>query len=199
MADGSNDSSIERLAPSFETERLIVRLVEAGDLDALFVVNRDDETTRFLPYASWRTMADAQAWYARIVNLHDEGKSRQFVVIDRGDDGANEGAAGRVVGAAVIFNVDAGGRAEVGYVLGRRDHGRGVMREAVDALLTHAFDEMSLRRIEAHVDPRNVPSQRLLLALGFVREGSMRERNVVKGEVVDSDIYGVLARERRRL
>ena len=184
------DPSIGRLAPSFATERLVVRLVEAGDLDALFVVNSDDEATRFLPYPSWRSMADAEAWYARTTGLHDDGKARQFVVIDRGDD--------RVIGAAVLFNVDVPGRAEVGYVLGRRDWSRGLMREAIDALLAHAFDEMALRRIEAHVDPRNIASHRLLIALGFVHEGTLRERNVVKGEVVDSNIYGLLARDRRR-
>ena len=201
MQQGSNGSRIERLAPYFETERLVIRLVEVGDLEALLVVNGDDEVTRFLPYPSWRSMEDAHAWYARMVGLHDEGKSRQFVVIDRAED--------RIVGAAVIFNVDAGGRAEVGYVLGRRDWSRGLMREAIDALLTHAFDGyafaghasdgMVLRRIEAYVDPRNIASHRLLLALGFVHEGSLRERNVVKGEVVDSHVYGLLAREHRRL
>ena len=42
-----------------EWKRLIVRPVEEGDLQALLLVNGDDEVTGFLPYASWRSLADA--------------------------------------------------------------------------------------------------------------------------------------------
>jgi len=189
MSGGASAVTIERLASTFETARLMVRLVEERDLEGLFAVNSDDQVTRFLPYATWRSIDDAHAWLARIVELQAEGRLRQFVVIERSTRG--------VVGALVLFNVDGSGRGEVGYVLGRRDWGRGLAREALEALLTQAFAELELRRIDAHVDPRNVASHRLLLALGFRHEGTIRERGVVKDEVVDSNFYGLLAREWR--
>ena len=189
MSGGLDQVTIDRLTRSFETARLIVRLVEERDLEGLLAVNRDDEVTRFLPYGTWRSIDDAQAWLVRIDELQAEGKLRQFVVIERDVD--------EVVGALVLFNVDGSGRAEVGYVVGRRGWGRGLAREALRSLLTHAFDDLALRRIDAHVDPRNVASHRLLIALGFEHEGTIRERSVVKGEVVDSGFYGLLAREWR--
>jgi ribosomal-protein-alanine N-acetyltransferase len=181
---------IERLSASFEAGRLQVRIVEARDLHDLLVVNGDDEATRYLPYESWRSMDDAQAWLARIGGLHEQGKSRQFVMIDR--------EAGRCVGAIVLFNPDdANRRAEVGYVVARSHWGLGYAREALDGLLTRAFEDMELRRVEAFADPRNVGSHRLLMSTGFVHEGCLRGRSVQKGNVVDSNAYGLLREEFR--
>jgi len=62
-------------------------------------------------------------------------------------------------------------------------------------ILRHLFDGMGLRRIEADIDPRNLASCRLVEKLGFVREGTLRERWHVNGEVCDSAIYGLLRRD----
>jgi RimJ/RimL family protein N-acetyltransferase len=64
-------------------------------------------------------------------------------------------------------------------------------------LLAYAFDELDLRRIEADVDPRNAASIRTLERLGFRREGYLRERWRVNGEVQDALFYGLLRREWR--
>ena len=171
-----------------ETARLVIRVVQERDLPDLFDVHSDDEVTRFLPYETWRTMDDAHAWYARMTNLQAEGKSHQLVVI--------ENATGRVIGTAVLFNVDAvSARAEVGYALGKRWWGKGHMREALEALIGCAFDKIELRRIEAFADLRNAASDRLLLDLGFTCEGTMRQRVVMKGEIKDSSVYGLLRSE----
>jgi RimJ/RimL family protein N-acetyltransferase len=69
------------------------------------------------------------------------------------------------------------------------------VREALGALLDWAFADLGLRRIEADVDPRNAASIRTLEHLGFVREGYLRERWNVAGEVQDALFYGLLARE----
>jgi ribosomal-protein-alanine N-acetyltransferase len=44
---------------------------------------------------------------------------------------------------------------------------------------------------------RNTASMRSLEKLGFKHEGHLRERWIVGGEVSDSAIYGLLAREWR--
>jgi [ribosomal protein S5]-alanine N-acetyltransferase len=54
---------------------------------------------------------------------------------------------------------------------------------------------MALRRIEAEVNPLNIASGRLLLRLGFSKEGLLRQRWVVKGEVEDTELYGLLRHE----
>ncbi len=83
-------------------------------------------------------------------------------------------------------------RCELGYMLGRPWWGQGYMQEAITTLLNHAFTVMDLNRIEADVDPRNLASARMLERLHFRKEGHMRERWIVNGEVCDTDFFGLL-------
>jgi RimJ/RimL family protein N-acetyltransferase len=57
-----------------------------------------------------------------------------------------------VIGTTTLFNLSLdNGRAEIGYALARAYWGKGYMHEALQALLSHAFDVMQLRRLEADV------------------------------------------------
>ncbi len=179
------------IAPEpFETARLRVRLVTREDLPALLIVNGDETVTQFLPYDTWRTMADGEAWLLRVEKSQATGTALQFVMVDKATD--------QVIGTSLIFRYDAGAaRAELGYVLGRAHWGDGYMLEALRALIHQAFTVMALRRVEAEVDPRNVGSLAVLDRLGFKREGVARERWVNKGAPIDVVTFGLLRREWR--
>jgi [ribosomal protein S5]-alanine N-acetyltransferase len=56
---------------------------------------------------------------------------------------------------------------------------------------------LGLHRVEADIDPRNRASLRLVEALGFRHEGTLRARYHVGGEIQDSAIYGLLADDAR--
>lgn len=103
---------------------------------------------------------------------------------------------GRVIGTCTLFHMDEGNkRAEIGYALNRRYWRQGYIHEALSALIDYAFDTLDLHRLEADVDPRNGASIRVLERLGFAREGYLRERWHVGGEVQDALFYGLLRRE----
>ena len=174
--------------PEIESPRLRIRLVESADLADLLEVNGDEEVTRFLPYATWRSMDDAGAWLARMSGMHAAGTALQFVIVEK--------ASGRAIGTLLLFRHDeASARAEIGYVMGRAQWGRGFTREALKALIGYAFGTAGLNRIEANVDPDNVASNGLLLRLGFVLEGRLRENWVTKGKAGDTHVYGLLRRD----
>jgi len=80
-------------------------------------------------------------------------------------------------------------------VLGRAHWGRGLMREALQAVCAALFDAGIVRRFEAEVDPANAASGALLGSLGFSREGRLRQRWAAKGRVYDVDAWGLLAGE----
>ena len=174
-----------------ESARLLVRPVAESDLPALLQVNGDDETTRFLPYATWKSITDAEAWYQRMAAIQASGSALQFVLAEK--------PTGTAIGTCLLFRFDEGSaRAEIGYVLGRRHWGAGYMHEALVALLGEAFGGMGLRRLEAEVSPRNLASKRLLERLGFVKEGLLRQRWVSKGEARDVEAYALLSHEWKR-
>jgi [ribosomal protein S5]-alanine N-acetyltransferase len=180
--------SLAERATELHTPRLVVRRVDQADLPALMHVNGDDEVTRHLPYTSWRSLEDATAWLARMRGQEAAGAACQYVVVDK--------TQGHAIGTALLFRWEqASARAELGYVLGRAQWGRGLMREALSALLDHAFNTVALNRIEAEVHPANTASLALLARLGFAQEGVLRERWAVKGQTYDVVAHGLLRRE----
>jgi ribosomal-protein-alanine N-acetyltransferase len=172
-----------------ETPRLLLRPVEATDLPNLMAVNGDPEVTRFLPYDTWKSAEDGEAWFARSLALGSSGTGQLFALVAR--------STGTVLGTLVLFRYDeASRRVELGYVLGRAHWGRGWMSEAIAAACSFAFDELGIRRIEAEVNPANVASCVLLTRVGFTFEGRLRKRWVAKGVDYDTNIYGWLAEDR---
>ena len=104
--------------PELLTPRLLLRLVQEADLTDLLAVHADEEVNRYLPYVTWRGMADAQAWYAKVLQRRREGSAMQFVL--------QQQAGGRVIGGCLLFRFEPeSGLAELGYALGRRDWGEG--------------------------------------------------------------------------
>lgn len=176
--------------PIIETNRLILRLVEKGDLPALFAVNGDKKVFRYSPRENWKSPADGRKWFSRIMAHRKNGATMQFVIVLR--DG------GHPIGTLAAFHFeDSVGSAEVGYVLGRKHWGKGIMKEALAAFVAFAFDRLKLKRLEAELDPRNAASAKVLERVGFSREGLRRRNYFSKGEVTDTALYGMLSRDPR--
>ena len=176
------------LITQINAPRLHLRPVAAADLPALMHINGDDQVTQFLPYASWTKLEDAQAWLQRMDTLAQSGESRQLVIV-RNEDST-------ILGTVLLFRYEEGSaRSEIGYVLGREHWRHGYAREALVAVLAHAFGDMAIRRIEAQVNTANTASNALLLAIGFKHEGLLRQRWVDKGAGRDVHFYGCLAGE----
>jgi [ribosomal protein S5]-alanine N-acetyltransferase len=82
--------------------------------------------------------------------------------------------------------------AEVVYDLASVFWGRGLMRAAVQQVLAWAFNNAGFNRVHGFVMTSNVPSIRLLEAVGFSREGTLRRFRVARGVARDFYVYAVL-------
>lgn len=71
--------------------------------------------------------------------------------------------------------------AMLGYSIDAAHEGRGLMREALEAVLADAFGRVGLHRVQANVRPENARSLGLLDRLGFEREGLAREYLFIDG------------------
>jgi RimJ/RimL family protein N-acetyltransferase len=143
----------------------------------------------------WSTPAmtcieQAAAYLTAIWRGQHLGNLFQWAIARRSDD--------LLIGTCTLFGLDlTNARAEIGYAL-RHDHwGGGWAHEALTELLDYVFNVLQLRRLEADVDPRNPRSLQLLQRLGFQREGLLRERWEVAGELQDSVLLGLLAKDWR--
>lgn len=172
------------------TARLELRPHVPGDAAALFAMFSDPEVMRYWSTPPWPSIESAHAFLERAKKAMADEEFLRLALVRAGD--------GALLGTCTLFSfVHSSRRAEVGYALARGAWGRGYMHEALAALLDHGFGPLGLHRLEADVDPRNRASARALERLGFVKEGHLRERWIVAGEISDSDVYGLLAADWR--
>ncbi|HEV3410634.1 MAG TPA: GNAT family protein [Chthoniobacterales bacterium] len=82
--------------------------------------------------------------------------------------------------------------AELGYWLAEPLWGRGIITEAVQAMVTHGFATLPLERIEAYVFANNPASVRVLEKAGFEFEGRLRRSVIKDGQILDSLLYAKL-------
>ena len=174
--------------PIINTPRTVLRWISEHDIDSLYEIFSDPQVMRYwstVPLPNREAAAELQR---EIAEGNESEKMFKWGVALRD--------SGSVIGTATLFNLNLdNGRAELGYAMGRAYWGKGYMNEALKALVSHAFEVMGLRRLEADVDPRNAASIRTLERLGFQREGFLRERWHVNGEIQDALFYGLLRHE----
>ncbi|MFP3398596.1 GNAT family N-acetyltransferase, partial [Brevibacterium sp. SIMBA_078] len=74
---------------------------------------------------------------------------------------------GMVIGSCGFHNmVSQHSRTDIGFVLSKDYWGNGIAFEAVEAILRYGYEQMNFQRIQALIEPANVPSQKLVEKLG---------------------------------
>lgn len=119
-------------------------------------------------------------WEASIPIIHQQfvaGNSIRFV-LDMG---------GRIVGVANLTHLSRSPSysATLGYTLDEKLQGKGLMREALEAVIEYTFRSRNFHRIRADYMPRNERSGRLLRHLGFQVEGYARDHLLINGQWED--------------
>ncbi len=178
-------ADIPQNLPVLEGERIRLRPLRMDDAPDVFTMYSDPEVTRYWSFSAWTQPAQAEAWLAERIGWGPPSVYG-WALADRASD--------RFLGTTALFSLSGPlHRAELGYSLMPSEQGRGLATEAVRTALDFGFDILGLERIEADVDPRNLPSLRTLENLGFRREGYLRQRWHVAGELQDSVLMGLLA------
>lgn len=174
--------------PVLDTARLRLRTIQRSDLEQIYLLHSDSRAMRYWSFAPWSEPQQALDWFEQRRRMGEREEVWPWAVTLAGVD--------ELIGIVTLFAVNRGSqRAETGYQLHPSRWGRGYAREALGAVLDYGFDALDLRRIEADIDPRNEASCRLAERIGFQREGYLRERWRVNGEIADTALYGLLRRD----
>jgi RimJ/RimL family protein N-acetyltransferase len=172
------------IIPVLETLRLLLRPLEASDAASLHEAFGDPETMRFWDSLPSRDLAETTDRIRQSLEASPTSHAA-FAVTWRADD--------RMVGMANYHARHPGNRRlAVGWIVARPWRRQGIMREAMPALLGHCFDSLAAHRIEAHIEPENIPSVRLAESLGFMREGLLRDWMFVDGTPRSVYLYALL-------
>ena len=172
------------LPERIQTARCLLRPFSTADADDVYAYRRDPEVVRYLQVAQPFRREDADVFVATQV-LSDWHERCVWAM----------GQDGRVVGGVSLRITRGKRRAEVGYELARWLWGRGLITEAVSAVIDEAFRRLPLIKITATATAANVRSIRLLEKLGMQREALLRQHWVHGGRVLDEVRYGVLREE----
>ena len=107
-------------------------------------------------------------------------------------------AARALLGVVSLHRIDWTRRcAGLGYWIRRASQRKGYATEAVGRLIDHAFQELGMHRLEAHIGLENRASQRVVEKLGLLREGVARGVEFVDGRYLDHVQYGLLRTDPR--
>jgi [ribosomal protein S5]-alanine N-acetyltransferase len=175
--------------PELETERLLLRKMHLDDAEAMFAYASDPEVTRYVLFETHRSVEDSNAFLRLAVEGYERGDFGGWGIVLK-DSGAFVGTCGADVDYAPEH-----ARAELGYVLSREHWGKGLMTEAVQAVIRFGFGRMELIRIQARCIAENTDSARVMEKAGMTYEGTLRESEFIKGAYRDMKIYSILRRE----
>ncbi|MGV3560290.1 GNAT family N-acetyltransferase [Larkinella arboricola] len=174
--------------PTLTTARLIIRPLKQSDGKALHQLRSDPTLMQFIPRPLTIRVDDA----VRLIQTFNDAIRRNESVtwgITLNNKPGIIGTIGFVRISPENF------RAEVGYLLHPEYQGRGIMQEALEAVVHYGFRVMKLHSIVAIVDPDNMASARVLERSGFRKEGHFREASYFNGRFLDSVYYARLASE----
>ena len=143
------------------TARLHLRSFAEADVDAFAAYRNDPEIAR---YQSWDGITrEAALVFIRSQDHAGLGIPGRWQQIAIGLRPGNE-----LVGDIGLFLRAHRRSAELGFTLARTQQGRGLAREAVEALIEALFVRTSVEKLEAVTDTRNGPSIGLLRRLEFM-------------------------------
>lgn len=80
----------------------------------------------------------------------------------------------------------------MGYSVAERYEGQGVMRQLCEYAIHHAFAELDLNRVMANYMPHNYRSGKLLMGLGFEKEGLAKRYLCINGRWEDHVLTSLL-------
>jgi RimJ/RimL family protein N-acetyltransferase len=171
------------MLPSFETQRLLVRPRQLGDLNACLAMDRDPAVVRYID-VPWRTPQQHREFVLdRMTRAYPAGLGYWSVVLKL--------VPAAFVGWVLLMPYDAvGPETEIGWRFLHSAWGNGFATEASLPVLRHGFDEVHLDRVVADIHPDNAGSLRVAEKLGlrFVGERKIKGK-MLKAYALDREEY----------
>ena len=171
---------------TIETFRLILRRAIREDAEPMFQNwASDPEVTKFLTWpahgsiavsemviGSWLQEYEKDSYYQWMIELKEIGQPIGSISVVRQNDRVEE--------------------AEIGYCIGSQWWHRGIMTEALSAVIAYLFDEVGVNRIAARHDPNNPHSGGVMKKCGMNYEGTCRASDRNNQGICDIAQYAIL-------
>ena len=175
---------------TLETSRLLLRRFCIDDAQAMYHNwASDDQVTNYLTWPSHTSPAITSAVLQSWVELYAEPDYYQWAIVLKS---AGEQPIGSI---AVVSLEDAVKKAQIGYCIGQAWWHKGIMTEALSAVIEYLFKEVGMNRIAARHDPNNPHSGDVMKKCGMKYEGTHRASDRNNQGICDAVQYAILGSE----
>ena len=171
---------------TIETPRLILRRAVRDDAEAMFRNwASDPEVTKYLTWPAHGSIAVSEMVIGSWLQEYEKDSYYQWMIVPK--------ECGEPIGTISVVHlhpqIDA---AEIGYCIGKKWWHRGIMSEALRAVIGFLFDAVGLNRIFARHDPNNPHSGGVMRKCGMKYEGTNRACDRNNQGLCDAAQYAVL-------
>ena len=174
---------------TLETPRLRLRRFAINDAQAMYDAwASDDEVTKYLTWPTHQNVAVTERVLDSWISQYEAPGFYSWAIERREDAG--------LIGAISVVRIDEDvNSVQVGYCIGRKYWGKGIMTEAFSAVIDFLFGTVGANRVEARHDPRNPASGRVMQKCGLTFEGTLRSADRNNQGICDASYYSILKDE----
>ncbi|MBI5712618.1 MAG: GNAT family N-acetyltransferase [Chloroflexi bacterium] len=174
--------------PRLETTRLILRKTTSSDIPDIFVYSSDVEVTRYLRWGPHQTLTETENYIQGVLDEYHEGRDGPWMMELK--------QSHTVIGHIHLMDISLQhSKTQVGFVLARAYWNKGIMTEALNAVLECSFAGIGLHRVEGLCISVNRAAARVLEKVGMTKEGELRDYLNQKGAFWNFSIYAILREE----
>lgn len=171
------------------TERLILRRYTVEDAESMY--NNwasDDEVTKYLTWPTHTSVEVTKTVLAAWIKQYKKHDYYHWGIVLKETD--------ELIGDIAVVRINEKTKtAMLGYCMGSKWWGRGIMPEAGKTVVKYLFEEIGCNRIEAAYDKNNPKSGRVMQKIGMQYEGTLRAAGYCNQGVIDEVFYSILKDE----
>ena len=176
---------------TIETDRLILRRFALEDAEAMYRNwASDDEVTKHLTWPTHTSVEISKMVLTDWTSHYPEPDFYNWAIVLK-ENGPEP--IGNISVVGIDNKVDA---AIMGYCMSRAHWRKGIMAEALTAVIAFLFDEVGFNRIEADHDPNNPASGRVMEKSGMRHEGILRQAGRSNQGIIDVSRWAILKSDR---
>jgi ribosomal-protein-alanine N-acetyltransferase len=173
--------------PLLETEHLLLRSLTLEDEADVFAIYSNPEVTRFRDVVTLANKSQARAVIQAFQAEFERDSGVRWAITERG----TSRLIGLCGGGWYRHNLSA----LLSYDLNQHYWNRGIMTEAVRAVVAYTFGHAGTNRITATTVVENPASRQVLRHAGFQEEGILRDWGFWKGDFKDLRCFSLLRKD----
>lgn len=175
-----------------ETKNLIIRPSRFEELDLFFSWEQKPEVTEFFSIRDGQTKEEVVRKF--IQDDNDPAAIQLTICLKEVSEDGETGL--KPIGRIVLADIEEGWKAELWriYIADKTLRGKGLGKEAMEAVMKYCFDELKLERLYLDHYTGN-PAGYLYLSLGFRYEGVLRKNCRKNGVLYDVHLMSILRDE----